>query len=274
MAQNKQRQRREFFAQHPMCIFCAGVAPATTLDHVPSRRMFHQKNWPEGYVFPSCKRCNQETKDAEQVMALISRMAPDAKTEKERLEVLTLAKAISNNYPGVLKEMRATSEQTAEYRSKPWLPTLIKAGLAAHEPLSVRGPLVNKFAGMLARKLFTALHYKEFGKIIPREGGILWRWYTNAQRLDDALPYDLIETLRQRPGPIERARRNLSDQFSYHFEKVVDGELTGYFVTFRRSFAMLGFVDMNATELQSGLRAPLAILRPIGVDASGTDVAA
>jgi hypothetical protein len=170
--------------------------------------------------------------------------------------------------------MRATSQQTAEYRSKPWLPTLIKAGLAAPEPLSVRGPIVNKCAGMLARKLFTALHYKEFGKIIPREGGILWRWYSNAQRLDGSLPDALTGMLRQRPGPIERARRSLSDQFSYNFERVVDGELTGYFVTFRRSFAMLGFVEMDATKLQADLPTLLAILRPIGVATHGTDAAA
>jgi hypothetical protein len=82
---------------------------------------------------------------------------------------------------------------------------------------------------MFARKLFTALHYKEFG---PPEGGILWRWYSNVQRLDDELPDAFIQLLGGRPK-IQRTRRDLSGQFVYTYGKATDGELTGYFATFR-----------------------------------------
>ena len=86
MAKNRARQARDFLAQHPLCIFCGGVQPATTRDHVPSRQTFHLRDWPEGFEFPSCEGCNRETKDAEQVMAMITRLSPDPKTELERLE--------------------------------------------------------------------------------------------------------------------------------------------------------------------------------------------
>jgi hypothetical protein len=169
----RKRRTEAFLAQHPLCIFDGGIKPATTRDHVPSRQLFHLRVWPEGYEFPSCERCNQATKDAEQVMSLISRIGPDSKSNAERRELERIINAIRNNYPDVMRELRATPDQTAEYRAKPWLPNLIKAGKAAPEPLSLRGPLVNRAAERLARKLFTALHYKEFDKIIPREGGNL-----------------------------------------------------------------------------------------------------
>src|ERR1700730_3841822 len=108
MARNRGRRLRDFLAQHPLCIFCGGVASASTRDHVPSRQTFHLREWPESYEFPSCEPCNAATKDAEQVMAFISRISPDVKTPTEQCEMARIVDAIKNNYPAVLMEMRAT----------------------------------------------------------------------------------------------------------------------------------------------------------------------
>src|SRR5947209_20248260 len=102
---NRKRQTREFLIRHPICIFCGGSEPATTRDHVPSRQTFHLREWPEGYVFPSCARCNRATKDTEQVMAMLSRMGPDPNSIAHRLEVKRIISAVANNYPEVLMEM-------------------------------------------------------------------------------------------------------------------------------------------------------------------------
>jgi hypothetical protein len=259
MAKNRARQTRTFLVSHPWCIFCGGIARSETRDHVPSRQTFHLKDWPEGYEFPACSECNQATKHAEQVMALISRMHPDGKSAAERLEVKHIFQAVKNNYPDVLRELRATPAQRAEYLAKPWLPELIKAGKAAPEPLSLRGPLVAQCAATLARKLFTALHYKEFGKIVPAEGGIWWKWYSNVQRLDNAMPDDLIGLMRIRPT-IQRTRRDLSDQFVYTYAKAEDGDLAGYFATFRQSFAMIGVIEMDADRFDPAVRSE--VIRP------------
>jgi hypothetical protein len=260
MAKNRAKQLRDFLAENPLCIYCGGVTPATTRDHAPSRQVFYLRQWPEGYVFPSCDTCNSAVKDAEQVMALISRITLAPKTPRETREFVEIVRAVRNNYPAVLKEMRATPEQTAEYLSKPWLPALSKAGLAAPEPLSLRGPLVRQHAEMFARKLFTALHYKEFRKIIPPEGGIVWRWYANTERFDGALPDEFTRLIQQRPT-IRHTRRDLTDQFFYTFAKATDGEVAGYYAMFRQSFAMLGFVEMDAREFES-VTPGIKILRP------------
>jgi len=171
-------------------------------------------------------------------MAMISRLYPEGRTEVEKREMKNIIKAVRNNYPAVLVEMMRPSEQlVTRYLSRPW------AG-AWCRPISI-GPLIHSCAKVVARKLFSALHYKEFRKIIPSQGGIVWRWFSNADRPDNKLPDELISMMSK--GAIsQRTRRDLSDQFNYTFVKVVDGELTGYFATFRQSFAMLGFVEMDA----------------------------
>ncbi len=263
---NRKRQLREFLSKHPLCIFCGGIAPATTRDHVPSRQNFHLREWPEGYEFPSCEPCNQSTKDAEQVVALIARIGPGPKAKSEQTEMDRIVRALRNNCPDVLLELRATPSQIGEYRARPWFGELAKTGQAAPVPLSVRGPIVSRSITAVARKLFTALHYREFEKIIPAKGGIFWRWYTNVQRLDNKLPEELLSVINSRPI-VKRGHHDLSDQFSYSFAKVEDGELAGYFATFWRSFALLGFVDLDAEQLQHDLP-PLDLLRPLSTDAS------
>ena len=61
---------------------------------------------------------------------------------------------------------------------------------------------------------------------------------------------------------VKRTTRNLSDQFSYLFDKAIDGEMAGYFVAFRNSFAILGIVDPKGAHQDLSLR-EIDILRPL-----------
>lgn len=186
-------------------------------------------------------------------MAMISRFYPEGRTDAEKEEMMRIIKAVRKNYPGVIPELLPSSEVIRWYASRPWSGTWAR-------PVSLNGPLVNSCAKVVARKLFSALHYKEFNKIIPAEGGIMLRWYSNADRLDNKLPDELISMMSKRPV-IQRTSRDLSDQFTYTFVKVADGELTAYFATFRHAFAMLGFVEMDASLFEAEEQP--RILRPL-----------
>jgi hypothetical protein len=127
---------------------------------------------------------------------------------------------------------------------------------------------LNAYMREYGRKLFSALHYKEFGKIIPKEGGILWRWYSYEQRMDDQMP-DQLTALMKESHVIQGAKRDLSDQFSYSFVKAEDSELTCYFAAFRRSFAMVATVEVrqsspHALHASLGNQAIVDILQPLG----------
>jgi|SRR6266404_8592645 len=254
-----------FLEEHPLCIYCGGETPATTRDHVPSRQLFHRKQWPEGYEFPACGHCNHVTRDAEQVMALISRIYPDNDTQSAREEFVSILRAIRNNYPKVLSEIAPSRDQIAKFNTAEWSRKF--RSVDGHAPVvSLAGPLVTACAKAFARKLFCALHYKEFGKIIPPAGGIGWRWYSNVQRLNNELPDDLINAM-DRQSLTKRVNRDLSDQFSYLFVRPDDGEITAYFATFRLSFAMLGFVETDASRLE--LPNEDRLLRPLAPRPSG-----
>jgi hypothetical protein len=253
MSRKRSQILRDFLAHHPTCIFCGGNTPATTQDHVPSRQTFHNRAWPEGYEFPSCESCNKATRHEEQVIAMFSRLYPEGKTDAEKKEMVAIINAVRRNYPSVIRELQPSPDQIERYRSRPWSGAWVL-------PVSLNGPLINGCARVVARKLFSALHYKEFHKIIPPQGGIVWRWFSNADLLDNKLPDELISMMSKAPV-IQRTRRDLSDQFTYTFVKVVDGELTAYFATFRQSFAMLGFVEMDSSLF--GVDDQSRILRPL-----------
>ena len=177
---SRRKAREEFFALHPHCIFCGGRTSATTWDHVPSRQMFHEKGLPERYVFPACASCNTATSGDEQVVALMARVYPDGPTPAHEQELNELIEAVRNNRPRILIEMQPSRRQVRQANSAPWASSY-RADGQPPPVLSFGGPLMRQSLKAFARKLFCALHYKEFGEIIPREGHIAWRWYSNIQ---------------------------------------------------------------------------------------------
>jgi hypothetical protein len=74
MSRNSQQRRRKFFAEHPVCCFCGGRSAAVEEDHFPSRALFRERVWPEGYAFPACVKCNRVTSDDELIVAVLSRV--------------------------------------------------------------------------------------------------------------------------------------------------------------------------------------------------------
>src|SRR5436190_22374266 len=135
---SRRKQLRSFLELHPTCIFCGGAAPATTQDHVPSRQLFTDRWWPEEYVFPACARCNQSTRRAEQVVALLSRFGPGETNDNEDREFRSVLTAVQNNDPEILREMFPSRAQVADFHAKPWVSILIQTGAIAPMPLTVK----------------------------------------------------------------------------------------------------------------------------------------
>ena len=178
----------------------------------------------------------------------MSRVYPDPKTLAQMDEFGRILKAIKNNRPEVLIEMWPSRRHLRKAKSAPWAERHVALG----EPppvLSFGGPLVGQSLRAFARKLFCALHYKEFSQIIPRQGHIGWRWVSNVQALEGKLPDELTSLMQMAPKA-KRASRDLSDQFSYSFVRADEGDLTAYYAAFRFSFAMLGVVSISGAPLE------------------------
>lgn len=240
-----------FFQDHPFCIYCGGQTPAEEIDHVPSRQLFVGRQWPEGFEFPTCKTCNRATARAEQNVALLSRIFPDPDPNDpvEQQDLRELFRKVGSWDPAFLEELRPSSRFIRI--------ALRKRGIKLPEGkttrdvniLKVDGPLVAANLKIFARKLISALHYKETGRIIPQTGAIGWRWYSNEQKISGQLPEEFLSRFNIR-GPLRRANRDISKQFGYAmYGPAEDGRMAAYFASFRFSFAILGIVAQDFADV-------------------------
>lgn len=115
MSRNDRQRRQKFFAEHPVCCFCGGAARAVEEDHFPSRALFRERVWPEGYAFPACARCNRATSADELIVAMLSRTRGGKEDATARTEVTRYMAAVREEFPGLLEAMRPRTHR--EFRT-------------------------------------------------------------------------------------------------------------------------------------------------------------
>ena len=212
-------------------------------------------------MFPACESCNSGTGREEQVVAMLSRLYPDGETGDQIAETARIIRAVAQYDPDVIREVSPSDEDVTAFLRRRGVAAPAGLPLPDVPVLVVNGPLVVHCIATFVRKLYTALHYKETGLIVPPKGGIGWRWITNANPIEDQVPVDFLRLLGGSPV-VERARRNLQDQFDYVWDGLDDRTMVAYYVTFRESFALLGIVSMDAATLPEPAQ-PDRVLRPL-----------
>ncbi len=251
--------RKQFLAEHPHCCFCGGQAKSAEPDHIPSRALFENRQWPEGFVFPACELCNRVSRHDEQVVALISRLYPDANSETREREFRERVRAVAYNYPEVIQEMKLSVRHARNAIKKYQLELPSGTSSADFPAVFAGGPLVNSAVTTFARKLFCALYYKHTQAILPPTAGIAIKWFTNIQVETGAIPAALVEVLGRLPELV-RCNTSLHDQFFYRYVTSDCRRLAAFLVFFRQSFAILGYVNVDADDLKIADRT--SICRP------------
>ena len=248
MAGNNARRRERFFKEHPWCCFCGGSAQAVEIDHFPSRVLFLNRQWPEGYAFPACARCNRVTARDELLVAWLARARNREEHTEHMEEFERLFADVETNFPGVLQSMSRMTHR--ERRQKRELLGITLQPGQSHLDLpflSVRDPRIQGAVLNFGRKLGLALFYKNAGRAVPKEGGVAVRWYSNIQIETDVIPRELGSVVPNFP-PLNRARQDLSDQFFYRIG-IADGqEMATFLAIFRRSFGILGFMARDISR--------------------------
>ncbi len=233
---------KQMKSDHPVCIFCAGAAATTSVEHMPSRILFDGKWRPKGLEFPSCETCQNSTRRAEPIMGLITRLfpAPENKTQIE--DFRALARSAERNNPGILTEMKADQ-----------LSILNRIGIAAFKLpnwnfLSLGGPIVTTALDAFSRKMAMALHFELTKNFVPQGARLFVQQYSNFDAIVDGFPGDMMDFLG--PGrTLQMGQKHVSEQFAYRSAEVEESSITIHMVFYRQALATLLIVYPDTKDL-------------------------
>jgi hypothetical protein len=222
-AKLKRRAHAKILEKYPWCIYCGGVHPADTIEHMPPISMFDRRQRPKGLEFPTCLGCNNGTRLSDLVASVLGRAYPNALPE----DLQNLLKGVSNNVPGLLEEMRPP-----------------QLGSTA---LRVNGPILTRHVDIFGAKLGLALHYEAHGSPVPPGGGVQTMFFTNVSAIKGELPTQIIEMLPA-PRTLKQGTREVSDQFQYSWALTEERRHSIFYATFRLAFSVAAVTALDRSE--------------------------
>lgn len=199
----RKTRKQRFLEEHPLCYFCGGTRPATTVDHVPPRACFPDGFAPEGFESPACKACNKGSEKQDQVFGLCTMIldfdSGKFSSDHDQKKISKLIRGIRNNYPEALPDL-ANAFPINHYGS---IQTL--------EPfaISVRiTPAIGEAIQICGAKLMHALYYRETGKFLTGNH----QFFTGMYQPQQAETMDLTKLLVSLlPGRVTGNRSNIKD---------------------------------------------------------------
>lgn len=179
---------------------------------------------------------------------MVSRFGIDPQTPELEEEDKKIIRSVANNNREVLEELFQLSSRNVRNLMKRFMLTPGVDGSPSQMPIvKANGPLLNRCMNIFGRKLSCALHYSYTGNIIPPDGAIFLRWYSNVDIYEGKIPEDILkifghlQTLKQGTFSVE-------DQFAYRHTMSSDGMLSGYFAMFRTAFVIVGLVQCGGSK--------------------------
>lgn len=195
MGQQKAKNKR-FFSEHPLCCFCGGSVPATTVDHVPARAFFVDRKSPGCTRFPACLRCQNRTTDSEDIARLLA---------------ISQATAINPDALEYFLESEASIMRGFKQR---------KTKLLDHGESIDGNPVVRLDEDTqeriieVFRKIALALYYRIVGEILTLDRRMSFGFFNISQREQIA---NLSKLLKERPVDSDLLEERFVRQFTYRY---------------------------------------------------------
>jgi len=106
---------------------------------------------------------------------------------------------------------------------------------------------------VLAAKLTKAIYFKQTRAIFPSDGGIMFQWFTNAQKMEHGriVLLEAISLFAAMSVPKRRGGKDLSDQFDYKYSIGESGELHMLQVVFGEVFGFVTIFSQIPGRLES-----------------------
>lgn len=225
------------------CVYCGDRLPRMTVEHIPPRGMFNFGIRPRGLEFAACKDCNEGSKDADQIVSLVSRFYPDATDPRLKAENLRKIRSFQTNYPEVASGFTrnvSISFQYGEQRShQPNSPIKVEFDMYAVRALQQWGI---KFA--------LAMHRHTTDAVAERDSIVTVDFFTNYHQMTGSIPAAEIRDLFRNWRMIEQGRLNSKGQFSYDAVHTGDKRTSASICIIRQSLMLLTSVNLvNETQV-------------------------
>lgn len=233
-----QKRKAAFLADNPICCFCGGTEPATTIDHVPLRAAFLGKVGPEGFEFPSCQACNSGTAGSEQVFALYARLLDHNDSNYNSVQLRRLIDGVRNNYPDLVPRTNLSATEKRRILQH-WGWELPRGAFLDDVGLVALSKKAGPHLQMNTVKLLAALHYRHAGTTLTAQHATFTGWSQLGLPGVDEAQAQLLEGM---PELVVGARTNTSigNQFAYRWGQSPDQSLFGFAAGFGTGLFVMG----------------------------------
>lgn len=239
------KRTTKFLAAHPVCCFCGGEEPSTTIDHIPARSCFVGRQWPEGFEFPACAQCQNASRKDElafsfYVRALDGRRADDGSMGK-------MLEGLANNLPEFVPDLSVSAREKRSTYSRMGL--IKPAGSIMGELPVFRIPLqLHDVMMRYAMKIACAIFYREKGRVAPTDYCMHVAW---GQAIDRKFIERSMDFIEMTPMITVGSRSNfeMGNQFIYRCNKADDPDVLALIAIFGKG-VVLQMLVLDADSAQ------------------------
>lgn len=210
------------------CIYC-GIKKSNTVDHMPPRTVFDNKQRPDVLVFPSCKQCNELTRKNDAIISWLSRLHHGKGTTSISPEFEKLSRGMLR-YPDLVREFKF--REPVRY---------IQNGQGIITPTDLLtidlGPITIAAIEQFALKFTLAMHWHASGDIVPSDAPIWIMTATNHHYMTNSIVREILSLFKQREV-MQQGVMTSAGQFSYQSEFHKEAGDSIHYAGFRESFAI------------------------------------
>lgn len=206
-AKIRSRARREILSSQPRCIYCLNP-DASTLEHMPPRGLFKDKQRPSGWEFPACSDCNEGSRGADAVAQMLSLIRPFEENGWQSEQMRRLLPSVTKHAPRVYQEIFSKNKANFRWvKNRGLLRDVVE--IKADGPSTVAH--LDAFAGKMALAVFTELT----GRSIELDGTLFTQWYLNAGLSEQA--YHAHLSILPGFSKLQQGKKNSDGQFWLHY---------------------------------------------------------
>lgn len=244
-------RKKTFLTQHPFCAFCGGKTPSTTIEHCPPRSLFQNKVWPEGFEFPACNDCNQNSSDDDLIIAALCRLTSDDQHAKDDGRGEGLLKMVNQQFPQLIAKMLPTASEARRMNRE--LGIVPSFGQTHQDVSPIKIPdEINNAVRVFASKLTKAVFYNNANQVFPNEGLIVLNWFTNEALVHNGkFPmFELLKTINGSIPEVKRSGELLTGQFEYKISLSADKKLVVLQAVFGKVFGLVTLGSTSKSQLE------------------------